>query len=109
MQWQNAAGLKHVAEFSRLEVTSAEVIQRVVAEHPVRDLHTSEPDIEEVVRQIYRDSEVLVAAPTPTRLVADGDGDVEPETAAETADADNVATGPAAGDGDAADREASGG
>jgi ABC-2 type transport system ATP-binding protein len=57
--WSDGDDRKHTAEFSRLEVTSAEVIQRVIAEYAVQDLHTSEPDIEEVVRRIYRDRDVL--------------------------------------------------
>ena len=52
--WSERNGLEHHAEFSRLELTAAEVIQTVISNHPVSDLHISEPDIEEVVRDIYR-------------------------------------------------------
>ena len=59
VRWSGDDGNEHIAEFSRLEVTAAEVIQRVVNAHPVRDLHISEPTIEEVVRQIYREGAVV--------------------------------------------------
>ncbi len=52
--WAEGTGREHTAEFSRLEVTAADIIQRVVASHRVQDLAIREPDIEEVVRQIYR-------------------------------------------------------
>jgi ABC-2 type transport system ATP-binding protein len=75
--WVETGGHQHVAEFSRLEVTSADVIQCVIDRYPVQDLHIREPDIEEVVRQIYRDGSVLLP---PTGAAA-------PPTAATAADA----------------------
>lgn len=55
VRWQGEGGLQQTAEFSRREVSTAEVIRRVVTSHRVRDLSLSEPSIEEVVRRIYRD------------------------------------------------------
>jgi ABC-2 type transport system ATP-binding protein len=71
IRWSRGESGQCVAEFSRLEVTSAEVIQRVIAEYPVQDLHISEPDIEEVVREIYRDSGVIAGVPPATALPED--------------------------------------
>jgi ABC-2 type transport system ATP-binding protein len=56
VDWESATGLRHVAEFRRQEVSGAEVIKRVVNDCPVSDLHLAEPDIEEIVREIYRTS-----------------------------------------------------
>jgi len=54
--WREAEGKRHVAEFRRAEVSGGEVIRRVVTECSVSDLHLAEPDIEEIVRDIYRDA-----------------------------------------------------
>jgi ABC-2 type transport system ATP-binding protein len=56
VDWLPATGLRHVAEFRRQDVSGAEVIKRVVNDCPVSDLHLAEPDIEEIVREIYRTS-----------------------------------------------------
>jgi ABC-2 type transport system ATP-binding protein len=53
--WAPGVGREHRAEFSRLEVSSAEIIRRVVASRGVQDLAIQEPDIEAVVRRIYRE------------------------------------------------------
>ncbi len=53
--WAPGDGREHRAEFSRLEVSSAEIIRRVVASVGVQDLAIQEPDIEDVVRRIYRE------------------------------------------------------
>jgi ABC-2 type transport system ATP-binding protein len=58
VRWSSGEGYQHVAEFSRREVTSAEVVQRVLAQHRILDLRLEEPSIEEVVRKIYRDGAV---------------------------------------------------
>ena len=54
--WEEAEGLRHHAEFNRAEVPGAEVIKRLVNERHVSDLHMAEPGIDEVVREIYRQS-----------------------------------------------------
>ena len=54
--WQEGEGPRHVAEFRREEVAGADVIKRLVNACPVRDLELAEPDIEEIVREIYRAS-----------------------------------------------------
>ncbi len=54
VNWQPAEGRHHVAEFRRAEISGAEVIKLVVNACPVSDLHLAEPDIEEIVRDIYR-------------------------------------------------------
>lgn len=59
--WLPGLGREHTAEFSRLAVSSAEIIRRVVASRGVQDLAIQEPDIEDVVRRIYREG-ITVAA-----------------------------------------------
>lgn len=54
--WQEVEGLRHHAEFNRVEVPGAEVIKRLVNELHVSDLHMAETGIDEVVREIYRQS-----------------------------------------------------
>ncbi len=56
VQWQPGEGMRHVAQFRRQDVSGAEVIKRLVNDCPVRDLEMAEPDIEEIVREIYRAS-----------------------------------------------------
>jgi ABC-2 type transport system ATP-binding protein len=41
--------------FDRRERTAAEVVAAIVAEAPIRDLSVEEPEIEELVRRVYRD------------------------------------------------------
>jgi ABC-type uncharacterized transport system ATPase subunit len=60
VRWTECQGRTHVAEFSRNEVTPAEVVQRVLSVHPIHDLTIAEPSIEDVVREIYRNG--MVAA-----------------------------------------------
>jgi len=52
--WEEVEGLRHHAEFNRAEVPGAEVIKRLVNECHVLDLHMAEQGIDEVVRDIYR-------------------------------------------------------
>jgi ABC-2 type transport system ATP-binding protein len=52
--WGRAEGLVHTVEFSRREVTAAEVIKTLVNARPVLDLRLEEQSIEEIVREIYR-------------------------------------------------------
>lgn len=52
--WREEDGPVHVAEFSRRDVRSAEVIKAVVNARPVLDLRIEEQGIEEIVREIYR-------------------------------------------------------
>ena len=52
--WEDVEGLRHHAEFNRAEVPGAEVIKRLVNECHVLDLHMAEQGIDEVVREIYR-------------------------------------------------------
>jgi len=54
--WEEVEGLRHHAEFNRDEVPGAEVIKRLVNELHVSDLRLAEPGIDEVVREIYRQS-----------------------------------------------------
>jgi ABC-2 type transport system ATP-binding protein len=54
--WEEGEGVLHHAEFNRVEVPGAEVIKRLVNERHVTDLHMAEPAIDEVVREIYRQS-----------------------------------------------------
>jgi ABC-2 type transport system ATP-binding protein len=54
--WAAGEGLLHHAEFNRAEVPGAEVIKRLVNERHVTELHLAEPAIDEVVREIYRQS-----------------------------------------------------
>lgn len=56
VSWEDGLGLRHTAEFSRLEVPGAEVIKRLVNACPVSDIHLAEAEIEAVVAQIYRQS-----------------------------------------------------
>jgi len=62
VRWIECQGRTHVAEFSRIEVTSAEVIQRVLAVHRIHDLTITEPSIEDVVREIYRNGMVTAGS-----------------------------------------------
>jgi ABC-2 type transport system ATP-binding protein len=54
-------GRRHWLEFARAEVSAAELIARVLARHEMRDLTIHEPDVEDIVRRIYRGEQ----APTP--------------------------------------------
>lgn len=54
VHWTERDGPEHAVEFSRRDVTAAEVIRRVVNACRVHDLRLVEPSIEEVVREIYR-------------------------------------------------------
>jgi ABC-2 type transport system ATP-binding protein len=56
VNWEEVEGLRHHAEFNRAEVAGAEVIKRLVNERHVSDLHMAEQGIDEVVREIYRQS-----------------------------------------------------
>jgi ABC-2 type transport system ATP-binding protein len=56
VRWTEGEGLRHTAEFRREDVPGADVIKRLVNDCPVKDLHLAEPDIEEIVREIYRAS-----------------------------------------------------
>ncbi len=49
-----ADGHRRWLEFGRDEVSAAELIARVMARHEVVDLTLEEPDIEDIVRRIYR-------------------------------------------------------
>ena len=49
-----ADGHRRWLEFARDEVTAADLIARVMAAHDVVDLTLEEPDIEDIVRRIYR-------------------------------------------------------
>jgi ABC-2 type transport system ATP-binding protein len=49
-----AEGHRRWLEFGRDEVSAAELIARVMAEHEVVDLTLEEPEIEDIVRRIYR-------------------------------------------------------
>jgi ABC-2 type transport system ATP-binding protein len=55
-------GPRRWLEFSPAEVSAPELVARVLAAAEVRDLTLEEPDIEEVVRRIYRGE---VSEPTP--------------------------------------------
>lgn len=54
LRWQPGQGQRHIAEFSRQEVTGAEVIKRIVNNCPVSELHLAEVAIEQIVAEIYR-------------------------------------------------------
>jgi ABC-2 type transport system ATP-binding protein len=49
-----AEGHRRWLEFARDELSAAELIARVMAAHEVVDLTLEEPDIEDIVRRIYR-------------------------------------------------------
>jgi ABC-2 type transport system ATP-binding protein len=49
-----AEGRRRWYEFARDEVSAAELVARVLAGHEVADLTLEEPDIEDIVRRIYR-------------------------------------------------------
>ena len=55
VQWREAEGLSHVGEFSRRDISSAEVIRVLVNAHRVQDLRLQEQSIEDVVSEIYRE------------------------------------------------------
>jgi ABC-2 type transport system ATP-binding protein len=57
-------GLRRWLEFSPAEVSAADLVARVLAVADVRDLTLEEPDIEDVVRRIYR-GEVSGPPPPP--------------------------------------------
>jgi ABC-2 type transport system ATP-binding protein len=63
VRWLAGDGQRHSVEFSRREVTAAEVIRRVVNAHRVHELSILEPSIEDVVRDIYRQGVVAVEEP----------------------------------------------
>lgn len=52
--WQEGEGMRHVAEFRRQDISSAQVIEKLVGGCRVSDLHLAEPAIEEIVADIYR-------------------------------------------------------
>jgi ABC-2 type transport system ATP-binding protein len=54
-----ADGHRRWLEFARDEVSAAVLIARVMAAHEVVDLTLEEPDIEDIVRRIYRGEAVL--------------------------------------------------
>ncbi len=58
VRWEAREGQEHAVDFSRREVTAAEVIRRVVNAHRVHDVSILEQSIEEVVREIYRHSAI---------------------------------------------------
>ena len=49
-----AEGRRRWFQFARDEVSAAELIARLLAAHEVADLTLEEPDIEDIVRRIYR-------------------------------------------------------
>jgi ABC-2 type transport system ATP-binding protein len=49
-----AEGHRRWIRFARDQVSAAELVARVLAEHQVLDLSIVEPDIEDVIRRIYR-------------------------------------------------------
>jgi ABC-2 type transport system ATP-binding protein len=49
-----AEGRRRWFQFARDEVSAAELIARLLAGHEVADLTLEEPDIEDIVRRIYR-------------------------------------------------------
>jgi hypothetical protein len=49
-----AEGRRRWLEFARDEVSAAELIGRLLAVHEVADLTLEEPDIQDIVRRIYR-------------------------------------------------------
>ena len=49
-----AEGRRRWLEFARDEVSAAELIARLLAGHEVADLTLEEPDIDDIVRRIYR-------------------------------------------------------
>ena len=49
-----AAGRRRWFQFARDEVSAAELIARLLAAHEVADLTLEEPEIEDIVRRIYR-------------------------------------------------------
>jgi len=54
VRWERLAPLRWRATFDRRAVPVAEVISRTVPRIPVSDLSIAEPDIEDVVKKIYR-------------------------------------------------------
>ena len=55
VRWERLAPLRWRVTFDRRAVPVAEVISRTVPRLPVSDLSIAEPDIEEVVKKIYRE------------------------------------------------------
>jgi ABC-2 type transport system ATP-binding protein len=49
-----AEGRRRWFELARDEVSAAELIVRLLADHEVADLTLEAPDIEDIVRRIYR-------------------------------------------------------
>ena len=49
-----AEGRRRWLQFARDELSAAELVARVLAGHEVADLTLEEPDIEDIVRRIYR-------------------------------------------------------
>ena len=58
VQWEAGSGLLHKVEFNRNDVSGADVIKQLVNACSISDLSISEPPIEEIVAQIYRDGGV---------------------------------------------------
>jgi ABC-2 type transport system ATP-binding protein len=74
-----AEGRRRWYEFARDEVSAAELIARLLAGHEVADLTLEEPDIEDIVRRIYRGEaprgsggSSLAPGPDPGGPVLDG-------------------------------------
>jgi ABC-2 type transport system ATP-binding protein len=55
VRWERLAPLRWRATFDRRSLPVAEVISRTVPRIPVSDLSIAEPDIEDVVKKIYRE------------------------------------------------------
>jgi ABC-2 type transport system ATP-binding protein len=48
-------GPRQWLRFRRVDVTAAELVAKVAAQAPLRDLAVEEPDIDEIIRRLYRD------------------------------------------------------
>lgn len=73
-----AEGRRRWLEFSPQELSAPELIARVLAVHEVHDLALEEPDIEEVVRRIYRGGLSPRTPPARSLGAAPGDARADP-------------------------------
>jgi ABC-2 type transport system ATP-binding protein len=72
-----ADGPRRWLQFSRVEITAAELISTVAARYRLRDLTIEEPEIETIVRGIYESSTSL-DGPTSAKLGQDARSRVTP-------------------------------
>jgi ABC-2 type transport system ATP-binding protein len=54
VQWEHVDELTYRIRYNRDEISSADIIRRIVNEVPVRDIYVAAEPIEEIIKTIYR-------------------------------------------------------